>query len=248
MGNYLNKPRRWERWALKSINKDVMNLPDFGKTKQNSRHDLPQRLLLPSSNVIRNAFYSRWMFSFNQEEKLRKGWGWGWGSCLAISSVSRSTGRKEDRNLHISFKHLMKRHQDSELQKENQARNLRAMASQLFFGGRFCMSTPSVRVWVQPCLRGTEELALWFWWLGTHLASYCTFCCVFPVFRLSTPRPCAITFVAFWLLPPFYPFYMLMQGSQPCDYFDMLWTSPFLKLVFSITLGKKYSLQTKPVA
>lgn len=210
--------------------KDLMNLPDFGKTKQNSRHDLPQGSLLPPSKVIRNSLYPRWRFPFNQEEKSRKGWGWGWGTCLAISSVLRSIGRKEDRNLDISLKHLMKSHQDPELnKKENQARNLRAMASQLFSGGRFCMSTLSVRVWVQPCLRGTEELALWsafpFWWLGTRLASYCAFCCIFPVFRLSTPRPYAITFIAI-------VFYTLVQESQPWDHFDMLWTSPFLKLVF----------------
>lgn len=83
---------------------------------------------------------------FPSIRKRNRGRGEGGGGDLALQSA-QSQDLQEGKKLEIfiSFKHLMKCHQVSELRKENQARNLRAMASQLFLGGRFCMSTPSVR-------------------------------------------------------------------------------------------------------
>lgn len=100
------------------------------------------------------------------------------------------------------------------------------MASQLFPGGRFCMSTPSVRVWAQPACGEQKSWAL-----------HHTFSCIFPVFRVSTPRPRAINVYSYCLLTLTSFLYAHASMTAPWPVWYVM-NVPFLKISFSITLEK----------
>lgn len=224
-GNNLNKPGQGGDRGHRGA-QGCNEFTWLWKSKQNSRHDSSQGSLLPPLDVIRNSLYPRWMFSFNQEEKSRKGWGWVWGSCLAISSVSRCTGRKEARNLHISFKHLLKCHQDSELQEGKPSKESKRNGLSVVSWGQVLYVYPQRQDLSPGCLRGTEELGF-----ISHFRLY------FPCFQSQYSKTTRYYVYSYCLLTLTSFLYAHARMIAPWPVWYVM-NVPFLKISFSITLEK----------
>lgn len=165
---------------------------------------------------------------FPSIRKRNRGRGEGGGGDLALQSA-QSQDVQEGKKLEIFILVLNIYWNVTRIlsfKKENQARNLRAMASQLFPGGQVLYVYPQRQGLSPACLRGTEELGF-----ISHFRLY------FPCFQSQYSKTMRHYVYSYCLLTLTSFLYAHARITAPWPFWYVM-NVPFLKISFSITLEK----------